>query len=95
MNEYEIMVIAKASLKEEGAKTEFKKVTDLLNKHKAKDIKEDYWGKRDFSYPIDGMLEGFYTVINFSLDPKEILPIKAQLNIEEGVVRYLLTRPGK
>ena len=95
MNDYEIMIIAKASLKEVGAKTEFKKVTDLLNKHKAKDIKENYWGKREFAYPIDGMLEGFYTVINFSIDPKEINDIKNQLNIEEGVVRYLLTRPEK
>lgn len=50
------------------------------------------WGKRKLAYPIDHFLEGNYVLNRFRLKPALGRELKANLQISEEVLRYLLIR---
>jgi len=50
------------------------------------------WGKRKLAYPISRFMEGSYVLIRFKLKPALGRELKANLQISEEVLRYLLIR---
>jgi small subunit ribosomal protein S6 len=91
MKQYEIMAIYKAELGEQGAKTLSEKVKSLIESISGKVTKNDYWGKRKFTYEIKHQTEGYYDVMNFEFDSAELAKLKTKLNQLTEVVRYLIT----
>jgi small subunit ribosomal protein S6 len=91
MKEYEIMTIVKAALGDDKAKGVSKDVQDLITAQKGEIVKDDFWGKRKFSYEIKGDKEGYYDVIIFKLEPEALTKVKSKLKLMENVVRYLVT----
>ena len=88
---YEIMTIYKNDLGEEGAKDLSKKVQGLLESMGAKDVKNDFWGRRKFAYEMDHAVEGFYDVFTFEFESSKVSKLKEKLNLLNGLVRYLFT----
>jgi small subunit ribosomal protein S6 len=91
MKTYEIMTIGKIDLAEKGAKNLSQQVQDEITSLHGVVEKVDFWGKRKFAYAINNDTEGFYTVIQFQLDPSSIKELKTKLNLETGLVRYLIS----
>jgi len=50
------------------------------------------WGKRKLAYPISRFMEGSYVLVRFKLKPALGRELKANLQISEEVLRYLLIR---
>ena len=50
------------------------------------------WGKRKLAYPISRFMEGSYVLIRVKLKPAVGRELKANLQISEEVLRYLLIR---
>ena len=50
------------------------------------------WGKRKLAYPISRFMEGSYVLVRFKLKPTLGRELKANLQISEEVLRYLLIR---
>ncbi|HOD01122.1 MAG TPA: 30S ribosomal protein S6 [bacterium] len=88
---YEMMTIYKNELGEEGAKALSGKVSEILSSMGAKDVKNDFWGRRKFAYEINHNTEGFYDVFTFEIDSSVIKNLKEKLNLINGLVRYLVT----
>jgi len=85
MNAYEFVFITK-----DGSKTILETAETIFKNFKGTvDMKED-WGKKSFTYKMNGIAEGFYHVWTVSLMGAEIKALKAKLNLEEGIIRYLL-----
>ena len=55
--------------------------------------KVDIWGKRRLAYEIDKHAEGIYAVIEFAAEPKSVLELDRQLNLNESVLRTKVLRP--
>lgn len=91
MKNYEIMTIANISLGEDKAKQLFEKVESFITSNNGNITNSDYWGKRKFAYPIKHDEEGYYKVVTFEMDPAGLDPLKNKLNLEEGLVRYLVS----
>ena len=91
MKKYELMTIAKINLGEDGARALSNSIKDLISSAKGKILNSDFWGKRKFAYEVNGNQEGFYEVIEFEADPAATAGIKAKLNLQDGLVRYLIT----
>ena len=49
------------------------------------------WGKKDFSYPIKKKQSGVYLFFEFSLDSEKVPPLKQKLQLNDKIVRSLLT----
>ncbi len=87
---YEMMIIYKNSLGEEGATDMSKKISELIESVGAKVIENKYWGRRKFAYEIKHDTEGFYDVFVFETESSNIKKLKEKLNLLSGLVRYLI-----
>jgi small subunit ribosomal protein S6 len=88
---YEIMTIYRNDLGEEGAKNLSNSISEVLDSVGAKDIKNDFWGRRKFAYEIDKSTEGFYDVFTFECDSSVVKKLREKLNLLNGLMRYLIT----
>ena len=91
MINYELMTIGKIDLGDQKAKSLSQKIQDNVTAVGGKIGKSDFWGKRKFAYPIRHDTEGYYSIVQFELDPSGINELKTRLNLEEGLVRYIIT----
>ncbi len=91
MKKYEVMYILKANLEEEARKAEIEKLHSILTSTggKVTDVKE--WGLRDFAYPIDDELKGYYVVIKVTSDKAALDEFVRLTKIDRNVVRQLIT----
>jgi small subunit ribosomal protein S6 len=88
---YELMTIYKNELGEEGAKKLSGSISNIISSAGAKEVKNDFWGRRKFAYEIKGDVEGFYDLFTFDLESSSVKTVKEKLNLINGLVRYLFT----
>lgn len=67
-------------------------VASLLEKHGGKMLSSRRWAERKLAYPIRRHRRGTYLLAYYELDPDAITPLVRDLDINEVVLRYLLTR---
>ncbi len=84
------MTIAKITLGEDGARALSNAIKDLISSNKGKTLNSDFWGKRKLAYEIKHDTEAFYEVIEFEIGPGFVDNLKAKLNLQEGLVRYII-----
>lgn len=85
------MTIYKIDLDESKAKELSKKILDLISSFEGKVLETNFWGKRKFAYEIKSDTEGYYDVILFEMENSKVNQFKNKLNLEEGLVRYLVS----
>jgi len=96
MKNYEIMAIVQNSLDKKAAEKFCQDaILERIKKAKGKITFEDFWGERGFAYKINKMKWGSYFVARFEIDPAALLTIKTELNIENDLVRFLITSVDK
>lgn len=49
-------------------------------------------GEKEFAFFIKKQKKGFYYLLNFSCEPKDVLEIQRKIKLEEKIVRYLVVR---
>ena len=91
MRNYEIMYIVNASIDEEARKAEIEKLHSILTSNGATVTKVNEWGLRDFAYPIDDMLKGYYVVIKVTAEEAALKEFARLTKIDKNVVRHLVT----
>ena len=91
MKKYEIMYIVKDGLEEEARKAEIETLHAILtsNGGKVTDVKE--WGLRNFAYPINKQVKGYYVVIKVTADEPTLKEFSRLAKIDANVVRHLIT----
>lgn len=95
MNQYELMTITNIELGDEGAQSLSNEIKDLILSFKGKVLDSDSWGKRKFSYEINGKTEGYYEVLTFELEAQKLPEFRTKLNFLDNLVRYLITKKDK
>ncbi len=88
MNKYALTVIVKSELEEKARK----ELLDSITKKMGENVKEELWGVRDLTYPIQKLTKAYYAHYFFETDPKSISPLDKSLKIEEDILRYLIVR---
>ena len=91
MKKYEVMYILKADLDESARKAEIEKLHNILEATGGKVSQVNEWGLRDFAYPIDDMLKGYYVVIKVETNEEALSEFKRLTKIDQNVVRHLIT----
>jgi small subunit ribosomal protein S6 len=91
MKKYEIMYIVKADLEEEARKAEIEKLHAILTSNGGKITNVNEWGLRNFAYPINDMLKGYYVVIKVTTDDAALKEFVRLSKINPNVVRHLIT----
>lgn len=85
------MTIYRNDLGEDGAKKLSNSVSEILSSVGAKEVQNNFWGRRKFAYEIDKNIEGFYDVFTFECDSSAVKKLREKFNLLSGLVRYLIT----
>lgn len=95
MNDYELMVIFTPVLSEEEYKLAQDKVAAYIKDNGGKTAHTNPWGLRSLAYPIQKKTTGLYWVLEYQAPSDLNDKLKVQLNRDEHVMRFLVTRLDK
>lgn len=93
MNKYEALIIVKPDLSEEERKSVFQQIDEAITKHGGVISQSGLWAeKKKLFFPIKKYLEGVYYLANFSIAPLAIKDIRHIYNLNENILRVLITK---
>ncbi len=52
----------------------------------------DEWGSRSFAYEIANYHKGYYVLMTFVLDPKQLPALEERFQLDERVLRHQIVR---
>lgn len=90
---YELMVIIDGDLEDTPARAWIKSITDsIAAAGGAVHGKPDWWGRRQFAYPINKKEYGYYVVYNLLAPGGALDELERSFRIADDVVRHKLLR---
>ena len=92
MNKYELLYIISSDVAEEQREELIKKFSSYVERKGGTVEGIDKWGMRKLAYPINFKTEGYYVLMNITLNPQEVDAMAKLMNITEGIVRQLFVR---
>lgn len=92
MNKYELIYIISSDVAEETREALIKKFASYVEEHKGTVDGIDKWGIKRLAYPINFKNEGFYVVMNLTMNPEDVDAMAKLMNITEGIVRQMFVR---
>ncbi|MDD4110530.1 MAG: 30S ribosomal protein S6 [Clostridia bacterium] len=92
MNKYELLYIISSSATDEQKETLINKINKLIESKGGVVESVDKWGMKKLAYPIQFKNEGFYVLVNLTVNPESIKEMNNLMNITEFVVRQLFIR---
>ena len=93
MRAYELMVIIDGDLDDTAAQAWVKTITDGITKAGGTvHGKADWWGKRQYAYPINKKEYGYYVVLNLVASGGALDELERSFRIADDVVRHKLLR---
>lgn len=92
MNKYELLYIISSDVAEEQREELIKKFSSYVEAKGGSVDGMDKWGMRKLAYPINFKNEGFYVLMNMTIDPLEVDAMNKLMNITEGIVRQIFVR---
>ncbi len=92
MNKYELLYIIASDVAEEKREELIAKFSSYVEAKGGTVEGIDKWGMRKLAYPINFKNEGFYVLMNITLDPNGVDAMAKLMNITEGIVRQMFVR---
>lgn len=92
MRAYELMIIMDAGVEESNVAERVEQITQNVKAHGGNVKTEDRWGKRRFAYEINHQHEGYYLVLEFVTETREMGTLERLLRLADDVVRHKLIR---
>ncbi|NND75218.1 MAG: 30S ribosomal protein S6 [Ilumatobacter sp.] len=90
---YELMVIIDGDVDDPKAQAWMKTISDHIDEVGGTlHDKIDWWGKRQFAYPINKKPSGYYLVAQLVADPGALDELERVLRLADDIVRHKLIR---
>jgi small subunit ribosomal protein S6 len=95
MCEYELVAIASPEASDEVVAGKIDGVSQLITGHQGVIDETQKWGKRRLAYPIKKYIEGSYTLMRFKVEPAYIREVRAILESDVDILRYIVVKRSK
>jgi len=93
MAKYEVMVITKPGLSDEGKEAFLKQVAEPVTKNEGKVTKKELWmDKYRMAFSIKKQREGSYYLIEFTIPEAAILKLNQAWKLNENILRFLVIK---
>lgn len=93
MKKYEAMFILKPDLSGDEKKNLFSQISDVITKNDGIVSNAAIWAeKRKLYFSLKKYKDGMYYLMNFSIKPDAVTKIKHIYNLNENILRLLITR---
>ena len=95
LNHYEAVFILTTVLSDVQMKEAVDKFKAVLTDNGGIITNEENWGMRKLAYPIQKKSTGFYSLLQFDVEPAVIATLETQFRRDERVLRFLTFRLDK
>ncbi len=95
MNHYETVFISTPVLSTDEYTRTVKKYTDFIEKNGGVVNHKEDWGIKQLAYPIQKKTTGYYTLLEFNLDPQAIRRLEVEFKRDETIMRFLTVKLDK
>ena len=92
MNNYELLYIISSDVAEDKREELIKKFSSYVENKKGTVDGIDKWGMKKLAYPINFKNEGYYVLMNVTMDSQEVDAMSKLMNITEGIVRHIFVK---
>ncbi len=89
---YELVYILVPELRDLDLESANQRVAQIVDRNDGNIVFENHWGMRKLAYPMQKKMEGYYVMLHFEIAPANVAAIERMLNLDENVMRYLITR---
>lgn len=89
MRHYENLVIVKPTLTEEETKSQIAAIEDVITANGGEIRMRNDMGIRKLAYPIEKNARGYFYVIYFTMEPKNIAEVERRYRINEELLRFV------
>ncbi len=89
MRHYENLVIIKPTLTDEETKAQLAAIDATIVENGGTIVARDEMGMRKLAYAIEKQLRGYYYVVFFTMEPKDIAEIERKYRINEDMLRFM------
>ena len=91
MPQYELMYLLGSHVADTDVPEISQQILKFVADFGGTDIKETQLGKKKLAYPIKKTRNGYYVVVNFSMDPKNINAFDAKIRTQDqNIIRYIM-----
>ncbi len=95
LNHYEAVFILTPVLSDVQMKEAVDKFKAVITDNGGTITNEENWGMRKLAYPIQKKSTGFYSLLQFDVEPAVIATLETQFRRDERVLRFLTFRLDK
>ena len=92
---YETVFILTPVLSDVQMKEAVEKFSKVITDNGGTVVNTEEWGLRKLAYPIAKKSTGFYTLIEFDADPKNVRKLETAYRRDERVIRFLTVKNEK
>lgn len=92
MTKYEALYIIRTDIEEQAIKDLVTKFSEIVTANGGTIDSVDEWGKRRLAYPIDYKNDGYYVLMKFTSAPEFPEELERNFKINDGIIRYLVTK---
>jgi len=86
---FETTFIVRPDIESEQVAEVRTRISELLTKLKAPQVRWESWGKRKLAYPIQKFPKGYYLYVLYLGAPDVVAKLERALRIDEKVIRFL------
>jgi small subunit ribosomal protein S6 len=95
MQEYELGVVIRPTLTEDGVQSIVEKLKNTIVDQGGVVNAVDFWGKRKLAYPIEKQREGYYVFFRFAISPRNVAEVSRVSRYTEDILRHILVKEEK
>jgi small subunit ribosomal protein S6 len=90
--QYEVVYIFDSALEEAQVNEHLERFHALLKSPENPDpIRQvNHWGKRTLTFPIKRREVGYYVVVKFNAEPRQLAEFERLIKLDESVIRHLV-----
>ena len=92
---YETVFILTPVLSDVQMKEAVEKFSKVITDNGGTVVNTEEWGLRKLAYPIAKKSTGFYTLIEFDADPKNVRKLETAYRRDERVIRFITVKLDK
>jgi len=92
MKRYEVVVIVKSDLADEGITAFIERIQKIITERKGVLAKVDKWGKKRLAYEIKKQKDGFYFLVDFAGNGLIVAEIERNLKIDDRVLKFMTVK---
>lgn len=89
---YETTFIANQELTKKQLELLTDSLTEVVKANEGKLIKKEYWGLRNFSYPIKKQKRGYYLMLGLDMGEKALKALEKKFKHQEEVLKHLFIK---